>query len=525
MIDMPEQLLVATFAGAAAVTSVLTPAVAALARGLGVLDLPGGRRIHKNPVPRIGGIAVFGGLAVGALVYGYSFGWEQFRWVHNELLAFLLPCLLVFGVGLVDDVRGLGPTVKLLGQAVAATFLIQAGYVVDDLANPFGAPISLGPAAFPLTLLWFVAVTNAFNLIDGIDGLLTTVAVAALLGCAAIAVHGERQAIAILSLALAGALIGFLPWNWHPARVFLGDSGSLVIGLAIAALSIKVCRNPITPVAPNGTLAFHAPLLLCALPLVETTLTVARRFVSGRPFFVGDRSHIHHVLLSKGLAVPRATVSLAAIAFLFSATAVLSRSWRKEVVLGWLIVLFAAAIGGLRWLGYVELQVVLDRVRRLLTRSRRTELPLALALANSGEHLRVASRLAEVRSTLRTLLDGARLEYLGVELDPDLQATIGEPPEVEPAPADVQVLVSVTAARMLLGIARPQDAVTDVPRTLIVFSLPLPLFEGRWARLLCVHAHVPGGVVPNEPDLRNYLAGPLADALRRLTMSQVEHHA
>lgn len=523
---MSERLLAASFAGAAAVTFVLTPAVAALARRLGVLDVPGGRRIHESPVPRIGGVAVFGGLAIGALVYGLSFGWEQFRWVHNELLAFLLPCLLVFGVGLVDDVRGLGPTAKLLGQAVAATFLIQSGFVVDDLANPFGRPISLGPAAYPVTLLWFLAVTNAFNLIDGIDGLLTTVAFAALLGCAAIAFHGDRQAIAILSLALAGALLGFLPWNWHPARVFLGDSGSLVIGLAIAALSIKVCRNPITPTAPNGTLAIHAPLLLCALPLAETTLTVARRFVSGRPFFVGDRSHIHHVLLNKGLTVRRATVSLATIALLFSATAVLSRSWRQEVVFGWLLVLLAAALGGLRWLGYVELQVVLDRVRRVLTRSRRTELPLALALASSGEHLRRASRLEEVRATLGELLEGAGLDYLAVELDPDLHAVIGERPEVELAVADVHALVSVASERVLLGVAR-QSARDEgaVPRTLVVFSLPLPLFEGRWARLLCVHGIRPGGVVPNEPDLRAYVAAPLADALRRLALNHVEHHA
>src|SRR5690606_76298 len=131
-------------------------------------------------------------------------------------------------------------------QAVAATFLIQAGFVIDDVATPFGAPIALGPLASPVTLLWFVAVTHPFNLIAGIDGLLCTVAITALLGCFVIALLGDRHALAILSLALAGALVGFLPWNWHPARVFLGDSGSLVIGLAVAALAIKVCRNPVT---------------------------------------------------------------------------------------------------------------------------------------------------------------------------------------------------------------------------------------------------------------------------------------
>lgn len=517
MIDLPVRTLAATFAGAAAVTFALTPAVAALARRLGFLDRPGGRHVHAAATPRVGGVAVFGGLAIGALAYGATFGWGQFRWIQSELLAFLLPCLLVFAVGLVDDVRGLGPASKLLGQAVAASFLIQAGFVIDDVANPLGDPIPLGPAAFPVTLLWFVAVTNAFNLIDGIDGLLCTVAITALLGCFAIALYGDRHALAILSLALAGALVGFLPWNWHPARVFLGDSGSLVIGLAVAALAIKVCRNPATPVAPNGTQAIHAPLLLCALPLIETTLTVARRFLSGQPISVGDRSHIHHVLLNKGLSVPRAAASLALISALFSATAVLSRSWRRDVVLGWLIVLLVSAVAGLRWLGYVEVQVFLDRLRRALLRTRRTELPKAVAIARVGGDLRRSRRFEDVRAGLQDLVERAGLEYVALELDPDLHATIGVTPSVTPPSPDVRAFAPVSGSSVLLGIARAGAEARDgaPPRALHALGVPLPLLEGRWGRLVCVHAQV----TQQDRDLAEYVAGPLADALRSLLLA------
>lgn len=517
MIDLPVRTLAATFAGAAAVTFALTPAVAALARRLGVVDQPGGRHVHPVPVPRVGGVAVFGGMAVGALAYGATFGWSQFQWVASEFLAFLLPCLLVFAVGIVDDVRGLGPAAKLFGQAVAATFLIQAGFVVDNVANPFGDPISLGPAAFPVTLLWFVAVTNAFNLVDGIDGLLCTVAISALLGCFAIALGGDRAALAIVSLALAGALVGFLPWNWHPARVFLGDSGSLVIGLAVAALSIKVCRNPVTPVAPHGTQALHASILLCALPLIETTLTVARRYANGSPIAVGDRSHIHHVLLNKGLSVPRAAMSLALISALFSATAVLSRSWRKEVVFAWLIVLLVLAFVGLRWLGYVELKVFLDRFVRVVTHGPRQELPQAVAIARVGDGLRGARRFEDVRASLEVLVEQAGLTYVALDLDPDLQATVGLSPSVAPAPGDVRAFAPIHGPRVAVGVASATawEQAEGPPRTLRAFALPLPLDEGRWGRLVCVHVQA----TPQDRDMAQYVASPLADALRRILLA------
>lgn len=528
MIELPVATLAATFAGAAAVTFALTPAVAALARRLGVLDLPGGRHAHVGPVPRIGGLAVFGGLAVAALVYGLTFGWEQFRWTQHQLLAFLLPCLLVFTVGVVDDVRGLGPATKLLGQTVAAAFLIQAGYVFEHLANPFGAPLELGLLAFPVTLLWFVAVTNAFNLIDGIDGLLATVSIAALLGCAAISLHGERDALTILSLAMAGALTGFLPWNWHPARVFLGDSGSLVIGLAVAALSIKVCRNPGTPLAPQGTQALHVPFLLCALPLIEMTLTVARRYLSGSPISVGDRSHIHHVLLNKGLSVPRAAASLALIALLFSATAVLSRSWRREVVLAWLVVLFVSALIGLRWLGYVELQVLLDRCKGFLSRSRRTTVPQAVAIARTGETLSKARSLSEVDASLRLLVEQAGFEYVALEVDVELQEVMGVARRVARPPSDVDGLIRGDDPRLLLGIAAAaSDPAWEVPRPMLLVSLPLPLYEGRFARLLCLSVRDPSRPTPQATDLETYIASALMDALRRLALrpAQLERPA
>lgn len=502
------------FAGAALVTWLTTPLVARLAVRLGAVDLPGGRRIHARPTPRLGGVAITLGLLVGATTYGLVFGWGALvvNLSRGELLAFLLPCLIVFLVGLVDDLRGLSPTTRLAAEALAASFLVQGGYVIDNVANPFGAPIDLGLFALPITVAWVVGVTNAYNLIDGLDGLLGTVSVFALIGCAAVALLGDRGASALLAGALAGAVFGFLLWNWHPARIFMGDSGSLLVGFAIAALSVKVARNS------SGTLAFHVPLLLSALPIAETLLTLARRHINGHPYFSGDRSHIHHVLLNKGLTVRHAVAALGGIAALLTVTAVLSRNWRDQAFLAGCIGVFSAALAGLLWLGYLEFRVLGARLVQGL-HTRREELARAVTIAGAGDAIEAAPSLDALKQALRGATARCRLSQLAIHLSADVARALGE--------GQGPLMAASTSQERDSGDSEPapewvftdpEHQECDEARGRLTLEVHLfdPVQGARLGRLICQREAAQGA---SEIELLEHLVRPLVRSLSRLLVT------
>lgn len=508
-------LLAGAFAGSAAVTWAAVPFVIRLAGWLGWLDQPGGRHTHQAPVPRVGGIALILGLLAGSVLYGAVFGWDSLAGIlsKQELVAFFGPACLVFLIGLLDDIRGLSPSPRLLVEAIAAAMAIQAGYRIDVVATPWGDPVNLGLLTFPVTLLWFVGVTNAFNLIDGLDGLLATVGLVTLLGCAAVGLHGGMLGTPALALAMAGALMGILPWNWAPARIFLGDSGALLVGFTAAAWSIKVSRN-----VPAGTLAFHVPLMLCFLPLAETALTLSRRWLSGVPFFVGDRSHIHHVLLSKGLGVRSAVASLGAVAALFAAAAYLSRSWRHEgPQMALALILLGAALGGLRYLGYVEVRVLFDRVRELL-RPRRRLISGIVRVARAGEGLSGANDLDELATRLQRAVEAAGFQFVALRWSEEASGLFspqllrrGERPESRAWLAG-QPEGSIT----WVFVPGEQDAPAPAATASVCWSLPIPRESGRYGLLVVyrtVDVDMPG---PSEADLLRYLAEPLTLALMAL---------
>lgn len=527
MIHLPLlSLLAGTFAGAAVCTYAMTPVAMRLARRLGAVDIPGGRRLHTQPTPRMGGVAIMAGLVFGALAFAATFaaafgveGLIETLW-RDEIVGFLVPCLLVFLVGVTDDMRGLSPGTRVFVEALAAAFLIQRGYVIDVVANPMGSPIELGILAYPVTLLWFVAITNAYNLVDGVDGLLASVGTTALVGCAAVAVLGGRPASATLAVALAGALIGFLRWNWAPARVFLGDSGSLLIGFTVAALSLKVARNPF------GTLAFHVPILLSALPITETLLTLARRYVTGQPFFVGDRSHIHHVLLNRGKSAAQATLWLAGISALFAGTAVLSRLWRNDVALGAALTTTLLAAAGLRWLGYVELRVLLDRLGHGLTRRRGRELPHLLGMARAGDLVRAARSVSELQGRLREAVETAKLTYLAVEFSPALASALGEQAQV----TDARNAVAAQVARrdrpgLWLFSSAEVVAQDESSHAAVCVTIPFSL-GGDLGGFFAFHRFVEGpDAMVNDAGLRRYLADPLRVALGVCLLSPAKVNA
>lgn len=337
--------LLLAFAAAALLALTLTPLLRDGAVRLDWLDRPDGRRkLHASAVPRLGGLAVLAAFACAFGVAAYGAGWSDAA-EADAAAHLLLAAAGVALVGLLDDVRGASPWVKLLAQVAAALYLFNHGYGVRLVSNPFGEPFTLGWLSLPLTVLWIVGLSNAFNLIDGLDGLAAGVGLSASTVVFTFALLNGRWEIALMAAALAGALLGFLRYNFSPATVFLGDNGSLSIGLVLAALSLRGSMKGSTAVA------VMTPLLALGFPILDTTMAMARRLLGGRSILEADADHIHHRIVRMGLSPRQAVVMLYGVTALFAAMALLAMTGHTRVV-GLAVVAFTAVTWiGIRRLG------------------------------------------------------------------------------------------------------------------------------------------------------------------------------
>ena len=306
----------------AALALFLTPVIGRGSTLLGLVDAPGGRKVHAQSVPRLGGLAVVSAAAL-ALVLVQSFvpdSREPAVWPSLQPL--VVGGLLIFLAGLVDDVRGLGPGPKLAVEFLAAGVVMSSGLLIERITI-LGATWMLGWLAFPITAAWLVGLTNAFNLIDGVDGLAPGIAALAGAACGAILVVRGHVPEAMLLAAFVGALLGFLVYNFEPASIFLGDSGSLVAGFLLAATAIAGWQKGAT------ALASAVPLLIFALPIGDAASTLLRRAVARpsngrsigsvlRNIAQPDREHIHHRLLALGWSVRRTVIILYGVTALLS---------------------------------------------------------------------------------------------------------------------------------------------------------------------------------------------------------------
>lgn len=327
----PGVLYAAAFVIAGVVSVLATPAIVRLALRLRIVDADGhDRRMHDLPKPRVGGIAVFFGFAFAlfamlGVALGTPFGLipaaEQFDAIHR-LVGLLFGSLLILGVGIWDDVMQMRPRNKLLAQIVVASVSMLYGFVIPGMNNPFDHnpgtnwidfPIWLG---VPLTLLWYVGMMNAINFLDGLDGLLTGVAAISSLFLFVISVVHGNPVVALVVIALAGSALGFLPYNFNPARIILGDAGSLFIGYVFATVSIIGASK--TAIA----ISIVVPLLVLALPVLDTAVAIVRRARSGKRITEADRGHFHHQLIFRfGLNVRQAVLLLYAVCFVLGAVA------------------------------------------------------------------------------------------------------------------------------------------------------------------------------------------------------------
>jgi UDP-GlcNAc:undecaprenyl-phosphate GlcNAc-1-phosphate transferase len=289
----------------------LTPVVTRLAIGRALFDEPDhDRRVHTQPIPRVGGVAVFVSMLLGLLLLVPQVAGEEglLQDQQSFFAGILVGSLILFTAGLVDDLVGLQPRTKIAVQLLAALAVYSFGFQISEIGFGSSFELSLGWLALPVTLLWVVGVTNSFNLIDGLDGLATGVALVALAATAVAAQLLHNFEVTLVCVALIGALLGFLRYNFNPARVFLGDSGSLFIGFLLAVLSVHGATR-----GGSAVLAL-IPLSALALPLLDTALAIGRRWLRRVPLSRPDSRHIHHRLLALGLAQRTAVLLLYCVA-------------------------------------------------------------------------------------------------------------------------------------------------------------------------------------------------------------------
>ena len=275
----------------------MTAIVIHVARRLHIVDIPGVRKIHSGPIPRIGGVAIFVsmiGLVIPVLLLPNVVG-ETFRLIQSKVLILLGAAGFVFLVGLVDDIKGLRVRTRLFCQLAAALVVCSAGIRIESIPVTASLTLGLGWFSWLFTLLWIMGITNAINLSDGLDGLAAGISAIACGVIAVLAIYNGDIVMAILMLAMLGSLTGFLLFNFEPAKIFMGDSGSLFLGFTIASASVLSATKTETIVG------LALPVLALGIPILDTLFSMLRRFLERRSLFAPDRSHFHHRLLALGL--------------------------------------------------------------------------------------------------------------------------------------------------------------------------------------------------------------------------------
>jgi UDP-GlcNAc:undecaprenyl-phosphate GlcNAc-1-phosphate transferase len=367
---------------------VLTPLVRGRAIQWGAVDVPGGRRIHARPTPRLGGIAIYLAFVLTLLCVPFLSNDVSARFENNlaMLMSMVIPATGIFLFGVYDDFRGSTPLLKVIVQAAAGLAVYALGFRIEMVSLPMGGALHLPMlVSVVVTLLWIIGITNAFNLIDGIDGLAAGASAFAVLSILIMSISMGVHDISLIAAVLTGAVIGFLRYNFNPATIFLGDSGSLFLGFMAAVLSLASSQKSSTMVA------IAIPLVTFGLPVAEVGISLLRRFVSGAPLLGGDRGHIHHMLLRRGLNQRQTVILLYGICAAFSLCGLMLLNAERGVVALVFLIVGVSLILGVQHLRYPEFSELRNQIRGSVVRRRR-------AMAVNVGMRRASSDLSEART-------------------------------------------------------------------------------------------------------------------------------
>ena len=289
-----------------------TPFVKRFANRVGAIDIPrDSRRVHKSPIPRLGGLAIFLGFIISIVIFAE---------ISRQVMGIMIGSVIIVIIGVIDDIKPLRAYVKLIVQIIAALVAVYFGVVIEEFSSPliFSAStfIHMGYFAIPVTVIWIVAITNSVNLIDGLDGLAVGVSAISSIVMLVIALMVADLNVAIILAALTGACLGFMPYNFNPAKIFMGDTGALLLGYVLSTVSI------IGLFKFYAVVSFAVPFLVLALPLFDTSFAFLRRLLKGQNPMSPDRGHFHHRLLDMGLSQKQAVAVLYTVSGLLGLAAV-----------------------------------------------------------------------------------------------------------------------------------------------------------------------------------------------------------
>ena len=393
-----------TFTVATVASALLTPLVRLLALKLGAVSNPGGRNVNERTVPRLGGLAIVVACLVplGALFAVDSTIAIAMRADRVRVLGLVVGGLAMCGVGALDDTRRVRALHKLLVQVGAAVLAYACGFRIEAIDLPLGGALQMGIFALPVTIIWIVGITNAINLIDGLDGLAGGVVFFAGVTNFVVAYLTGSTFVATIMAATTGAVLGFLFFNFNPARIFMGDSGSYFLGFVLGAISLGGSSQK-----ASTAVSLLVPILALGLPIVDTLFSMLRRILERRSVFSPDRGHIHHRLLEMGFTHRRAVLVLYGVSIVFTVAAVgvsLNRSWSVGVAI---LAASVVLIGIVRFVGFFEYLFIIRRQKARL-RSRDAELlrgllpdvPALFAAARTEREIWSALRESIIRADI-----------------------------------------------------------------------------------------------------------------------------
>lgn len=329
---------------AVAVSFVATPLMIRLAKLVGAIDVPrDNRRVHKVPTPRLGGLAIFIGFMAG-LLYLVD--------IDSKMFGVLIGAAIIITLGFFDDIKPLPAKFKFAVQVAAAMIAIHSGVIIPRVSNPLhfiigGEYIKFGIWAYPLTLVWIVGVTNAINLVDGLDGLAAGISAISATTLFVAAISTQQYATAPLAALLAASTLGFLPYNFNPAKIFMGDTGALFLGYMLSVISVMgVLKGA-------AALSILVPIFAIGLPIYDTLFAMVRRTLSGKSMMEADKGHLHHKLLDAGMSQRQAVLTLYSISAVlgFSAIALVEVTLKVAFIVVFAVFLLASM--GVKYLGLI----------------------------------------------------------------------------------------------------------------------------------------------------------------------------
>jgi len=339
--------LIMAFAIPAIFACAVTPFVIHWAEKVKAIDVPKDtRRVHKKPTPLLGGLSIYFACLIGILLYVP---------LNQKIIGVLAGATLIVICGYFDDIKPLSAKTKFAVQIIAAIIAMYSGVRIDRITNPLdfiieGNWIELGVFAYPVTLFWIVGLTNAFNLIDGLDGLaagLSAISSVTLM-VVALLTGPEEAYIIVMTAILAGSILGFLPYNFNPAKIFMGDTGAMFLGYMLSVISVLGVLKSAT------ALSMLVPIFAMGLPIFDTLFAMIRRFASGRSMVEADKGHLHHRLLAKGYSQKKAVLTLYSISAVLGAGAVALVETKLKTAYILVFVVFLLASMGVKYLGLLD---------------------------------------------------------------------------------------------------------------------------------------------------------------------------